>query len=92
MSDDNTLDTTVEEWHAELQRIAPKDVPGRTLSELCEELKTPLTTMQRRITELLNEGSCRSLVGQRKDRKGRLYDVTVYQLIKNAPQKKAEVQ
>lgn len=88
MSNDNTLDTTVEEWQAEMERITPND-SGRTLSELSVELKVSATTMQRRITQLINEGKCIRGTGRRFDCHNRPYDVTVYQLI---PQEKATKQ
>lgn len=77
--DNSTLDTTIDEWQAEMKRISP-DAPGKTLSELATELKISKTTMRRRIEQLINEGRCMQNTGKRFDRFNRLYDVSVYQL------------
>ena len=81
MKDVETLDTTVDEWQAELQKFTPKNVPGRTIQELCKELKVRRTTMQNRIQDLIECGRCTWREGTRTDKKGRTYSVTVYQLI-----------
>ncbi len=36
MKDVETLDTTVDEWQAELGKLTPENIPGRTLQELCK--------------------------------------------------------
>jgi DNA-binding Lrp family transcriptional regulator len=80
MSDvSTTLDTTIEEWRAELERMSHND-PGSTLFELAKSLGVSESTMRRRITQLINEGKCIDGIGQRIDSLGRSYDVTVYQL------------
>ena len=80
MKDVETLDTTVDEWQAEMQQLMPKNVPGRTIMELCKELKIRRTTMQNRLQNLIDFGKCTYAEGTRIDKKGRSYCVTVYQL------------
>lgn len=89
MSDDNTLDTTIDEWQAELQRFKPECSLGKTLWELSEELGLSPTTMRLRLLDLIKTGRCTYGQGQRTDKRGRRYNVAVYQLI---PQKKTEKQ
>lgn len=86
MKDNDTLDTTVDEWQAEMERLVPKNVPGETLLELCKKLKVRRTTMQNRLRTLIDNGRCIWREGIRIDKKGRSYTVVVYQL---TPQKKA---
>lgn len=87
MKDVETLDTTIDEWRAELQKFNPGDVPGWTLQELCKELKVRRTTMQNRLQDLIDYGRCTWFEGTRTDKKGRSYTVTVYQLIREKEKK-----
>lgn len=82
MKDVGTLDTTIDEWREAIENACIKcDAPGETLVELSKRLEIPETTIRRRIYRLLLEGRCVSGTGFRRDRKGRYYNVTVYQLI-----------
>ncbi len=79
--DSGTLDTTVDEWQEAIGDAYIKcDAEGRTLMELSEELQIPETTMRRHILKLLSESRCTSGTGFRMDRRGRFYNVMVYQL------------
>ncbi len=51
----NTLDTTVDEWRAEMDRLAGND-PGMTLRELMKELGLKKTSMQDRLRKLIETG------------------------------------
>lgn len=89
MSDDNTLDTTVEGWQAEMERYDKANVAGKTLAELAQELQISKTVMGIRLQALINEGRCTRAMGMRIDKRGRRLEVAVYQLI---PQKKTRKQ
>ncbi len=80
MKDVETLDTTIDEWRAEMELYDDKDVPGVTLSELSQELKISETTMRRRIKHMIKINRCTSANGQRIDNLGRCRKVIVYQL------------
>lgn len=80
MKDTETLDTTIDEWRAEIELYDEKDVPGVTLSELSQELKVSETTMRRRIKHMIKINRCIPAHGQRIDNSGRCYRVMVYRL------------
>ena len=78
---DNTLDTTVSEWQAEMYRLRP-NAPGRTVEELRKEFgNIPRSTMQSRLDRLVESDRCIRRLGIRVGRRG-AYMVAVYQLIK----------
>lgn len=80
MNSDNELDTTVDEWQAEMDKLSEGD-PGMTLSELMKELGLKKTTMQERLKELVATGRCIRGIGRRIG-VGGVYPVAVYQLKK----------
>ena len=82
------LDTTIDEWQAEMERFVPRNVPGKTISELSRELDIPDSTMRNRIQILIQEGRCIRRYGIRKDDLGRDYQVSLYQLITIEKEKK----
>ena len=84
MKDIETLNTTVDEWRAEITKLEPRNSPGKTIVELSKELELSPTTLYRHIRKLIQSGRCVTKGGQRTDNRGRRYNVTVYQLI---PQK-----
>ena len=87
MKDVEILDTTIDEWQAEMELYDNKDVPGKTLSELSQELGVNERTMRRRVLHMIKINRCTSARGQRIDNLGRRYKATVYQL---TPKKEKE--
>lgn len=83
MTKENELNTTIDEWRAEMERI-DFGAPGKTLRELCSELGMKRTTMQNRLADLIQDKRCIKGVGKRIG-VGGVYPVSVYQLI---PQEK----
>ena len=76
----NTLDTTVSEWQAEMDKFAKGD-PGKTISELMKDLEKSKYTTRLLVLELMDSGRCTQGTGVRIDSSGRRQYVTVYQLI-----------
>lgn len=87
MSDDNFLDTTIDDWRAEMEKINIGD-PGMTARELARELypsPIPVSTMRNRLDKLISKKKCTRGIGRRIG-VGGVYTVTVYQLL---PKEKA---
>lgn len=80
MKDNDTLDTTVDEWQAEMERYDKKNIAGKTLMELSQKLHISRTTMGFRLQTLIDEGRCTRDMGVRIDKSGRRFEVAVYQL------------
>lgn len=80
----NELDTTIDDWRAEIEQMNSSD-PGKTAKELAEEFNIPRSTMHDRLQKLVKIGRCKKGIGKRIG-VGGVYTVSVYQLI---PQKKA---
>lgn len=78
---DNELDTTVDEWQAEMDKLDKGD-DGKTITELTEELGVHKTTMRDLILKLLLAGKCKQGKGIRLDSMGRRQHMAVYQLKK----------
>jgi hypothetical protein len=79
---DNTLDTTVDEWQAEMGRLQP-GAPGETVMELRKKFgDIPKSTMQSRLDRLVESGRCIRRLGTRVSVSGASYVVSVYQLKK----------
>ena len=85
MSDDNFLDTTVDDWRAEMEQLA-RDDPGETIAELAFRFNVNVRTLQRHIAKLIDEGKCIQGKAKRITRSGYYQLIPVYQLI---PEKKA---
>jgi len=79
--DDNTLDTTVDEWRAEMEKLE-EGAPGITITELKRKMGWSKHMVQTRIEKLLSAGRCIRGMGKRVDSAGRLIRVPVYQLVK----------
>lgn len=78
---DDTLDTTIDEWQAEMYKLRP-NAPGKTVEELRKEFGgIPRSTMQNRLDRLVESGRCIRRLGIRVGRKG-AYTASVYQLKK----------
>ena len=81
MQNDSELDTTIDEWQAEMDYMEKGD-PGKTARELAEELgNIPKSTMQCRLEKLVKAGRCIKGTGKRIG-VGGVYLVSVYQLKK----------
>lgn len=78
---DNTLDTTIDEWRKEMEKLDKGD-PGTTIMELAVKFNLCRATMQKRINKLIDEGRCIRGIGTRTDQGGRQQRVPVYQLKK----------
>lgn len=77
---DNELDTTIDDWRAEMERLSTGD-PGKTVRELAREFgDIPRSTIQSRLEKLIAEGRCTRGIGKRIG-VGGVYTVSVYQLI-----------
>ncbi len=79
MTSGDTLDTTVDEWRAEMEKSETGE-PGLTVRELMEKLGLKRTTMQERLGKLIKAGRCTRGRGKRIG-VGGTYPVAVYQLI-----------
>ena len=77
--DSTILDTTVDEWRAEMDSFYGDD-PGKTTKELAEEFNVSVRTMQRRIATLIDFGRCKKGRALR-DFRGFPRYTSVYQLI-----------
>lgn len=77
--ENNTLDTTMDDWRAELERMVAGD-PGMTVRELCKETGIKRTAMQTSLNKLIASGRCFRGIGKRLGAGG-VYTVSVYQLI-----------
>ena len=79
---DNTLDTTVDEWRAEMEKLQYLDDPGKTISELAKEYGINKGTVARHVSNLVDKGECIKGANTRIDSSGRRQAVIVYQLKK----------
>ena len=80
-SNNNTLDTTVDEWQAEVSNLY-KDDPGSTLTELEEIFNRTRYATRKIIVGLVASGRCIQGIATRIDASGRKISVSVYQLKK----------
>lgn len=85
---DNKLDTTIDEWRAEMERLRGGNDPGKTTAELARELGIPERTMLRQVRKLVEEGRCVVGTTTRLTTAGHCRRVPVYQLISNKKSKK----
>ena len=79
MTSGNTLNTTVDQWRAEMERIDAGS-PGFTAAELADQLGIPKSTILGRIAKMAREGRCVAGIGLRKDSAGRNYHVQVFEI------------
>ena len=77
----NFLDTTVEEWKAELEDHITRNDPGLTIAEIAAILGSSRQTAYRRVSELIKKGRCREGTGMRVNKSGRRQRVAVYLLL-----------
>lgn len=82
----NELDTTIDDWRAEMGRLQPND-PGLSMVEIADEIGMSLSTTCRKIRHLLKSGKCKQGFAIRTDAIGRRQRIPVYQLI---PEKKVD--
>ena len=88
MKDAETLDTTIDEWRAEVHRLEKSsDINGLTITELMKSLDLTRWGANELVRQLTANMRCESGSSTRKDRTGRSYHVTVYQLT-NSPNKR----
>lgn len=88
MSDNNTLDTTIDEWQAEMARVEEAITGGsqkylkngKTLSELQIELNVSYHRIRRLVGILTEKGACEIGRAYRLDLHGIRRLVPVYQL------------
>ncbi len=90
MTSGNELDTTVDDWRAEMEEFRKQEnAPGKTVSELAKEFGIGHRAMQYRIIKMLQEGRC-YMVGKamRRAIDGRMFPIPVYRLTKKSKGKK----
>lgn len=86
---DNELDTTVDEWRAEMEKFTPaatlSSLPyltkGKTSGELAKEFKVSNDTIVRRLSEMIKNGRCEKGRAHRATINGQEKNVPVYQLV-----------
>lgn len=79
-TNDNTLDTPVDEWRTEMERLT-RGEPGSTISELVRDLKRSRYFIRKWLDELYDKRLCVRGVGLRTDSRGHQIRVPVHQLI-----------
>lgn len=80
----STLDTTVDDWRTEIEKLETEGDPGFTVEELAQELDCATTTARRRAHALVKRGICVQGRGIRRAKDGRIKRLPVFQLIKKA--------
>lgn len=83
---DNELDTTIDQWRAEMEKCTPND-PGLTIQELCEKLGTKKTATQGLVGRLVKDGKCKKGYSRRENN-GFVYYASVYQILTPKKEKK----
>ena len=81
MTEENELDTTVEEWKNAIEEMYYPNDPGFTRRELQDKLNVTYWAVTKILEQMLSEGRCIRGKGTRIDSVGRKQAIPVYQLI-----------